>query len=322
MRAFPKPMVIVSKCLGFAHCRYNGQVISDEFVEKLRSHGTFRPVCPEVEIGLGVPRDPVRIVSAEGDLRLVQPTTGMDVTDRMRDFAHALLNSIEEVDGFILKGRSPSCGIKDVKVYTGPEKGASMSKGSGLFGGAAIDAFPHLPVEDEGRLRNFRIREHFLTQLFTLSRFRETKVSKSMRALVQFHSERKLLLMAYSQKELKLLGRIVANHDKKPVDEVLKEYEQHLFNAFSRTSKYTSNINVLMHALGYFSKDLSPQEKAFFLDALEKYREGRIPLSVCIHLLRSWAIRFEQGYLMQQTFLEPYPEELMEIADSGKGRNL
>ncbi|MBC8235232.1 DUF1722 domain-containing protein [bacterium] len=322
MREFAKPIVIVSKCLGFAHCRYNGLIISDEFVEKLKLMVDFHPVCPEVEIGLGIPRDPVRVVAANSEFRLIQPATDKDVTEQMNSFVNSFLNSHTDVDGFILKSRSPSCGIKDVKIYPGTGKVMSTGKCNGFFGGAVTEKSPYLALEDEGRLTNFRIREHFLTKLFTLASFREVKAANAMKELVRFHSENKYLLMAYNQVQLRLLGKIVANQEKKPVSDVMNNYEEHLWQALARMPRYTSNINVLMHTMGYFSNELSTSEKAFFLDTIEKYRTGTIPLSVNINLLKSWIIRFEEQYLMPQTFFEPYPEALMEITDSGKGRKL
>ena len=322
MREFARPNVIVSKCLGFAHCRYNALTISDDFVEKLKPHVDFRPVCPEVEIGLGIPREPIRIVAADDELRLIQPATDTDVTDKITEFTDSFLDSAGDADGFILKTRSPSCGPKDVKVYPGTGKVMSTSRGAGFFGGAVVEKYPHLAVEDEGRLKNFGIREHFLTRLFAISSFRKVKESRSMKEIVRFHSENKYLLMAYNQETMRVLGRIVANLDKKDIDELIRDYEKHLSEALSEEPKYTSNINVLMHGMGYFSEKISSSEKAFFLDSLDRYREGRIPLSVPLNVLRSFIIRFQENYLMQQTFFEPYPEELLEISDSGKGRNL
>jgi uncharacterized protein YbgA (DUF1722 family)/uncharacterized protein YbbK (DUF523 family) len=321
MRESIKPAVIVSKCLGFARCRFNGLNVSSHTVDKLKPHVEFRPVCPEVEIGLGIPRDPARIVKVKDELRLVQPATGNDVTDNMNEFAGSFLDTVDEADGFILKSRSPSCGIKDVKIYSSMEKIGSGLRGSGFFGGAVIEKFPNLPVEDEGRLTNFRIREHFLTKLFTMASFRKLKASNSMKELVRFHTENKLLLMAYNQERMRVLGRIVANPDKRPFGELIKDYEEHLVGAFSKSARYTSNINVLMHGLGYFSKELSSNEKAFFLDSLERYRSGSIPLSVPLNIIGSLIVRFQEDYLMKQTFFEPYPEDLMEITDSGKGRD-
>jgi uncharacterized protein YbgA (DUF1722 family)/uncharacterized protein YbbK (DUF523 family) len=321
MREFVKPKVVVSKCIEFENCRYNGLAVSSDVVRKLEGHVTFRPVCPEVEMGLGIPRDPIRLVMLEEKVRLIQPASEADVTQKMEDFTGRFLNSIEEVDGFILKSRSPSCGIKDVKIYSGIGKGMSASKGKGYFGNAVLERFPHLAAEDEGRLTNFKIREHFLTRLFALAGFRDMKRKKSMKEVVRFQAENKLLLMAYNQNELRMLGRIVANHEKRSTDEVLKNYESHFFGALARPPRDMSNINVLMHALGHFSEGLSSREKSFFLNSIEEYRDERIPLSVPLNTLKSWAVRFEDDYLMKQTFVEPYPFELVEITDSGKGRD-
>jgi uncharacterized protein YbgA (DUF1722 family)/uncharacterized protein YbbK (DUF523 family) len=322
MKKSIKPIVVISKCLGFDNCRYNGQTVQDAFVDKLQPHVEYQTICPEVEIGLGVPRDPVRIISAKEQLKLIQPATNLDVTDKMEKFTDKFLGSLKEVDGFILKYRSPSCGIKDVKVYPSGGKVRHSGKTRGFFGGAVAKKFPLLAVEDEGRLKNFRIREHFLTCLFTHARFAQAKKSAAMKEIVRFHSENKFLLMAYNQKELRILGRIVANPDKKPIRDVFDEYEQHLMQALGQPPRFTSNINVMMHSLGYFSKNLSAKEKAFFLDQLEKYRAEKLPLTALTSVMRSWIIRFDQDYLAPQTFFEPYPEPLFEITDSGKGRDL
>ncbi len=316
-----KPNVVVSKCLGFDPCRYNGITIPDRFVDKLKPHVNFITVCPEVEIGLGVPRDPIRIVFSKGVKLLLQPATGRDITEKMTSFVDTFLSSLKDIDGFILKYKSPSCGIKAVKIFSSMEANIPMQRGSGFFGGQVIERFSNLAVEDEGRLKNFKIREHFLTKLFTLARFREAKKAKAMRELVRFHTVHKFLLMAYNQKELRQLGRITANPKKQLLDNVFDDYESHLKQALSRAPRYTSNINVLMHSLGYFSKNLSAKEKAFFLEILEKYRKEKIPLSAVTSIINSWIIRFENEFLMNQTFFQPYPEDFVEITDSGKGRD-
>lgn len=317
-----KPRIVVSRCLEFDRCRWNGMMISSEAVRRLKGYVDFRPVCPECEIGLGVPRDPIRVVSENGRLKLIQPSTGADLTRKMKRFSRGFLDSAGVVDGFILKSRSPSCGIKDVKVHPPAGKGMLHSKGAGFFGSEALGRYGDLAVEDEGRLTNFRIREHFYTKVFAFARFRRVEASRAMKPLVGFHSDYKLLLMAYSQKELRALGRIVANPAKARVDEVMGEYRDHLIAALSRLPRYTSAINAVMHALGYFSGGLSPPEKVFFLEELEKYREGKIPLSTVLSVVKSWITRFGEPYLARQTFFEPYPEGLVEITDSGKGRKL
>jgi uncharacterized protein YbgA (DUF1722 family)/uncharacterized protein YbbK (DUF523 family) len=322
MDAPVKPVVLASKCLEFAACRYNGLMISSDVVKALTRYVEFIPVCAEVEIGLGVPREPIRVASIKGELRLLQPSTGAELTAKIKRFTAEFLDALPAVDGFILKSRSPSCGIKDVKVFRGVEKEAAEGKGVGFFGGAVVERFPNHPVEDEGRLLNFRIREHFLTSLYALARFRAARARLAMRDLVDYQACNKLLLMSYNQKEMRVLGKIVANQEKKPAHQVFDEYEAHLRMALAKPPKYTSNINVLMHALGYFKDGLGAAEKAQFIASLEKYRAGKVPLSAALAVVNSWLARFGGDYLKQQTYFEPSPEGLVEITDSGKGRDL
>lgn len=277
-------------------------------------HLDFIPVCPEVEIGLGTPRDPLRIVLVEGESKLIQPATNLDLTDKMVKFVNSFLDSLPEVDVFVLKSRSPTSAIKDAKAYPSTNrKVAPISKGPGLFGRAVLQRFSDSAVEDEGRIRNPRIKEHFLTKLFTIASFREVKGSDSLRNLVGFHSENKLLLKTYNQKELRKLGKIVANQRRKTFTETISDYEQHFFEALRKPPRCGSNTNVLMNAMGYFSNRLSKEEKSFFVDSLEKYRAGKLPFSVCIGILKAWIIRFKEDYLVKQTLFEPYPEDLMDI---------
>jgi uncharacterized protein YbgA (DUF1722 family)/uncharacterized protein YbbK (DUF523 family) len=313
MRDFPKPVVVVSKCITFEPVRWNGQIIASGFVEKLKPYVDFVPICPEVEIGLGVPRDPIRIVLVNGEKRLLQPATGLDFTEKMKSFSESFLNSLNAVDGFILKSGSPSSGFKNVKVYPSIEKVASIAKSSGFFGGAVLQKFPNLAIEDERRLLNPRIREHFLTKLFTLASFREVKKSGKVRDLVKFQSDNKYLFTAYNQKELRILGKLAANQERKAFCETIGNYEAHLYYALARTPSVGSNINVLLKIMGYFSHQLSKDEKSFFLSFVDKYRAGRLPMSACLSVLRAWIVRFKQEYLSSQTVLEPYPEQLAEL---------
>jgi uncharacterized protein YbgA (DUF1722 family)/uncharacterized protein YbbK (DUF523 family) len=316
----PKPIIIVSKCLTFAACRYNGLMINSETVEVLKKHVDFIPVCPEVEIGLGIPRQPIRITKEKDTVRLVQPSAGLDVTKIMHDFSRKYLDGIKESDGFLLKSRSPSCGVKDVKFYAGPEQNVPLGKAQGFFGKAVLERFPEAAIEDEARLENFSIREHFFTKLFTLADLRRVAASGQMKELVSFHSRNKYLLMAYSQAKLKVLGNIVANQENKDFPGIVSEYKAEFSSALSHAPKHTSHINALMHTLGYFSEKISSGEKQYFLDSLQDYRNGKLPLSVPQSLIRSWIVRFNEAYLKDQTFFRPYPQELTEIADSGKGR--
>ncbi len=313
MRQFVKPRVVVSKCLEFDHCRYNGDMISSLIVAKLKEYVEFLPVCAEVEIGLGIPRSPVRIILEKGEYKLIQPTTGKDVTEDMKAFCTDFLDSLEEVDGFILKFRSPSCGLKDVKVYPSVSKPGAIGKTSGYFGGAVLKRYPFLPIEDEGRLRNVRIKEHFLTRLFVLADFRKVKSEGNIKNLLRFHTENKYLLMAYSQAELRKMGAIVANKEKKSFNELISDYEGHLYSAFTKPPRYTSSINVLMRAFGHFSENISKGEKTLFFDWIQKHMERKISLCPAINTIRSWIVRFDDQYLLHQTFFEPYPEDLLEV---------
>jgi len=320
MRKFPKPIVVTSKCFEFDACRYNGAMIPNNFVQKLEPFVKFVPVCPEVEIGLGVPRDVIRVLKNKGKKLLVQPTTGKELSKQMYKFAEGFLNSLDSVDGFILKSRSPSCGIKDAKVFRDADSPMPIGKDPGLFAEKVLEKYPGVAIEDEGRLRNYNIREHFLTKLYTLARFRQISIKNSAKALVNFQSDNMFILMSYNQREMRVLGSIAANENKLPIEYVISEYEKHLYHALSSNPRKSSHINTLMHGLGYFSKKPNSRKKAYFLDLLESYRNSKIPLSSILSVLESWITKYDEEYLARQTFFEPYPRELADISDSGKGR--
>jgi uncharacterized protein YbgA (DUF1722 family)/uncharacterized protein YbbK (DUF523 family) len=320
MGNFAKPVVVASKCLEFDECRYNGDVIQDLVIRRLKPYVQFIPVCPEVEIGLGIPRETIRIVEENGERKLVQPSTGQDITADMHRFSSTFLEALEGVDGFILKSKSPTCGIRDVKIYSGLQKAPVIGKGSGLFGGAVEGKYSSLAIEEEGRLSNYTLREHFFIKLFTFAEFRLIKKDEHYKGLISFHSKNKYLFMAYNQTALKELGRIVASHKKGSINEIFKLYEQQLRRLFARKPRDQSNINVCQHIMGYFKQQLSSKEKDFFNNMLNKYRSKKVPLSSVKSILKSWVVRFENEYLESQTYFEPYPEDLVEISDSGKGR--
>ena len=319
MFKWSKPRIVVSKCLGTTPCRYNGEASTFDLYIRLQPFIEFKEVCPESAIGLPTPREVIRLVNNNGNIKLIEYSTQKEYTNDMIKFSESFINDLNEIDGFLLKSRSPSCGTRDVKVYNGTEKGASSSKGKGIFGGLIQNKFNYLPIEEEGRLKNFSIRNHFLSSIFTLAEFSEVKTNKDLSSLVKYHSRHKLLFMSYNQTELKKLGRIVANHNSLNIVELIDSYNMGLLKLLSRTPRYTSNINVLMHALGYFSEYLNSREKEFMLSIIDKYRAGKVPLSVPINIVKSHAIRFNNQYLLEQSFLEPYPEELIDISDSGKG---
>ena len=304
---------MISRCIEFEHVRYNGQIISSDFVKGLLPHIDAVPVCPEVEIGLGVPRDTLRLVKQGDEIRLLQPATKMDFTEKMNTFSDQFLSNLGEVDGFILRSGSPSSGLTRVKIYGSIERSPAIGRGSGLFAGKIKEKYGHLAVEEDLRLKHSRIREHFLRKLYTLAGFRETKKIKKMGALVDFHTRNKVQLKAYNEAEMRKLGNIVANHEKRDEQEVFNEFETHLYSALQRAPNCRTYTNVLKNSLGYFSDDLKSEEKQFFLHRLQNYRDGKTPLIVPVDIMKSWIIRTDKEYLADQTFFNPYPEELLDI---------
>jgi len=315
----PRPRLVVSRCLDLAPCRYNGATIRAPWVRRLEPFVELVPVCPEVEIGLGTPRDPVRLVVVGAETRMVQPSTGRDLTAEMTSFSAAFLDRAGPVEGFLLKSRSPSCGIKDTKTYTDAEQPMPAGKGAGLFAGAVLERFGDRAVEDEGRLTNFRLRHHFLTKMFALARLRRLEDGGRLRDLVTFHARHKLLLMAYREAAMRRMGRQVADGAGRPFTELLADYRTLLGKALAQPARASAHVNVLMHAMGYFKHGLSPAEKSHFLAVLAEYRAGRLPLLAPLTILRSWIARFDEPYLADQVYFDPYPQELLDLADSGDG---
>ena len=309
----PTPVVVLSRCLGVEACRYNGKMIREDFIHHLSSYVKIRPVCPELEIGLGVPRDPIRILAGDGGRTLVQPATGRDLTQPMTTFSQSFLGTLKEVDGFILKSRSPSCGIRDTKIHDADQE-TVLERGAGIFAAAVLEHFPDAAVEDEKRLRNRVRREQFLTRLYALAGLRRIARRPNREALNRFHAKNRLLLMAFNRKELDRLDKLLSD-DREPDAAVLaKEYKRRLSNALSRNPRYTSLIGVLIYALGPISKQLTDRDKALFLDRLEGFRNGKIPASGPVSLLRSWVLRHGPRDLRNQTLFNPYPMELNEVA--------
>ena len=317
---FAKPLIVISKCLEFDACRYNGASINDKIVRSLKKHVQFIPVCPEVEIGLGTPRDPIRLVKKDDEIRLVQPSTKLDVTTKMNKFSMNYLSKLEQVDGFIFKNRSPSCGLLGIKVYAGFEKSSVSFTDKGIFAKAVLKQFPNTPMEEEGRLTNREIREHFLTAIYTLAKFRKEIAQPSRRKLIEFHSANKYLFMMYNQTIMRKMGKLLASLSDRKLKETINLYYEMLKKLFSRKPSRRSVINVHMHAMGFFSKDLNTKEKSHFLRMLEKLRNQLIPISAVNSILESWLARYEQPYLSKQTFFQPFPQQLIMLIDSGKGR--
>ena len=306
-RAFAKPVVVVSKCLEFEACRYNGERISASFIERLEPHVRFRPVCPEVEIGLGTPRDPIRIYLRGERKALYQPATRRHLTQKMNAFSGRYLAALEEVDGFILKAKSPSCAITDAKIFSSTAAGDHAAQGPGLFTEAALEAFGSRAFVDETGLNDRQVREGFLTRIFALAAFREARGSGRIDQLARYHAQNKLLFLAFDQETMREMGRIAANHEKRELIEVASAYEDALSRLLARTPSRASYVNALSHALGHLSEKITKSDKARFLDVLDEYRAGKTPLDEPLETLENWTTRFGSEYLEKQTIFEPYP---------------
>ena len=304
-----RPRIAISKCLEFEACRYDGQMIKNKFIKNLKKFIDFIPVCPEVEIGMGIPRDTIRIIKNNKERLLFQPETGNDFSKKMDLYSKKFLNNLDDIDGFILKTDSPSCGVYSAKIYPKKFNSPPDSRGAGFFAEQVLSLYPNHPIEEEKRLNNIFIREHFYTSIFTLADF---KIVKDFNTLYKFHSKHKYLLMSYNQTLMTKMGDIAANRSKNNFSDVLKNYKKLLLMLFTKKSRYPSNINTQMHVMGYFKDKLSSKEKKHFLDILDEYRNKKIPISAVNGILVSWINRFENKYLMNQSFFNPFPKEIIE----------
>jgi uncharacterized protein YbgA (DUF1722 family)/uncharacterized protein YbbK (DUF523 family) len=302
----------ISACLLGHNVRWNGGHKMDRYLTNiLGDYVEYVPVCPEVEAGFGTPRETFRLVGDPENPRFVTTKTKVDHTERMAAWAAGRVSELEKegLCGFIFKCDSPSSGMIRVKVYN--EKGMPEKKGVGMFARAYMKHFPLIPVEDDGRLHNAKIRETFIEQIFTLKRWRDSVAgSPAMRNLVDFHSRNKLLLMSHSPKHSSLMGKLVAGGKQLPAGELYPRYETLLMEALGLKTTVKKNINVMLHILGYFKKQLTADEKQEILELVERYRGGYVPLLVPMTLLNHFVRKYDQPYLKQQTYLNPHPIEL------------
>lgn len=326
MTTSSRPKILCSACLEHCKCRYDGSVIENTTIKRLMHHVDFVTVCPEMGIGLPSPREAVRMVKIEDQKRLVDSYSGTDRTDEMNAFIDAFFKSqdLTSFDGVILKCKSPTCGVKDVKLYGGPGKRPALPETtSGIFGESVKNEMLQVPVEDDGRLKHFNIREHFFMSVFLRHRFRTVSTTclsmSSLGPLVAFHSQNKYLMMAYNQALLKTLGKIVANHQKMSVESVLALYGESLAGLYQTQPSVGKNVNMLLHLFGYFKHDLSSPEKAYFLDQITLYQNKKVPFSSVLSIIKAWVVRFDESYLKEQTLFNLFPLDLIELTDSGKG---
>lgn len=306
------PRIGISACLLGESVRYDGQHKLDVFLrDTLGKYVEFVPVCPEVECGLSVPREAMRLVGDPASPRLVTIHTGVDHTDRMLAWAERRVRQLESerLCGFIFKSRSPSSGLERVKVYDG--SGGMTKTGVGLFARAFTAHFPRLPVEEEGRLHDPELCEHFIERFFTLFRFRQAmEAERSQRALMTFHARNKLLLMAHAPARYAALGRLVAEGKRRGAVGLADAYEAALVDAMAGRATPPRHVNVLQHMLGYFRDALSDDEKQEALEVIREYREGHVPLIVPVTLFRHHVRKLGVAYLADQYYLQPHPSEL------------
>lgn len=302
----------ISSCLLGEKVRFDGGHKRDPFlVETLGRYVEYVSVCPEVEMGLPTPREALRLVGEPEEPRLVFTRSGEDITERMTVWAMGRVKALEQENlcGFIFKSRSPSSGMERVKLYD--RNGVPNKGGVGLFARVFMEHFPLLPVEEEGRLNDPKLRETFVESIFTLKRWRETAGrSGSHSALIDFHTRHKLLILAHSTELYREMGRLVAQGGMVPEAVLYEEYLKLLMKSLHLNTTVKKNVNVLQHMLGYFKKQLTLDEKQEALEVIGHYHQGLVPLVVPLTLINHFVRKYGELYLQQQVYLNPHPLEL------------
>ncbi len=304
----------ISSCLLGDEVRFDGGHKRDPFLT-----GTLAPyvewvrVCPEVEVGMGVPREPVRLVNAGGDTRMIATRTSIDHTDSMRAYAARRTRELESesLRGYVLKTDSPSCGMERVKVYDG-QGGSPLRTGVGLYAAALKARFPALPIEEEGRLQDPVLRENFIERVFAYDRLRALFDGRwTLESLIAFHTAHKMTLLAHSTTAYRELGRLVASGRTLPRAELRRRYEQLFMQTLARPGTTARHTNVLMHMAGHLKKVLDDGSRRELAESIDEYRRALVPLIVPLTLLRHHVRAHGVAYLAGQTYLDPHPRELM-----------
>jgi uncharacterized protein YbgA (DUF1722 family)/uncharacterized protein YbbK (DUF523 family) len=293
--------------------RFDGGHKRNPFLtEVLDRYVEWIPVCPEDEAGLGTPREAMRLVATDAGIRLLTVRTARDLTAVVQHAAAARVEALAgaALDGYVVKKDSPSCGWTRVRVYAATGPAARI--GRGLFAAALADRYPHLPVEDEGRLIDPSIREHFITRVFAHQRLR-LFLSERPRAatLMRFHQEHKLQVLAHSPPAYSRLGRLAASAGTSPIEAVAAEYAVAFMAAFAIAATRARHVNVLQHMAGYFRRLLDDAARRDLADAIDDYRAGLVPLVVPVRLIAHYTRRYCETYLADQAYLAPYPHDLM-----------
>lgn len=302
----------ISSCLLGNKVRYNGGHSHDRYLtQTLGEFLEYIPVCPEVECGMEVPRETIRLVGNSERPRLMTTKTKIDKTRQMSIWIDKKLKLLEKENlcGFIFKSKSPSSGLYNIKVYG--DDGKVRQNGVGMFAKAFTERFPKIPVEEDGRLHDIHLRENFVEKIFILKNWRDiTRKKTTPGKLVEFHTKNKLLLLSHNQSQYRIMGKLVASGKKIPVQKLFDEYENLLLKTMEFKTTPKKHINVLLHMMGYFKKTLSGDEKSELLESIEEYRAGFVPLIVPLTLIKHYVRKYKEPYLVKQTYLAPHPVEL------------
>lgn len=299
-----KPTILISACLNGLEYRYNGTSVNDELVNKIKSLFNLINICPEVSIGLGIPRKPIRLTKENQKIKVIQEETNLDVTKKLEEFSYETIEKYKDkICGVILKAKSPSCGIANAKFYVDAKV---YGRTYGIFARILKENLSYLPMIDEGRLRNKDLLWEFLTKVFMLFRFEEVK--KSFKELLDFHTRYKYIFMSISQKHLKILGQILAQHKKGNFNEILNKYEDTLKDMLKLGFRRTNLVNTLNHMFGHISKNLSKKEKENFLKMINNFKNSKLDFTSIVEMLKIYVLRFNDEYLLYQYFFEPFPE--------------
>lgn len=311
MHTEEKPLRLgISACLMGEKVRYDGGHKRDLWIlNDLGRFADYLMVCPEVESGFSTPRPGFQLEGRSEAPRMVITTTGEDVTPIVTKWAKARCRELaqEQLDGYILKRKSPSCGMERVRLYPG-NNAPPTKKASGLFAMELKKQFPLLPMEEDGRLHDPVLRENFVERIFVMRRWRA--LGRGRGALVDFHTRHKLLIMSHSVRAYRELGQLVASLGQRPLDAIRTAYIEKLMSALHLTATRKKHMNVLQHIAGYFKKDLAGNDRQQLAALLASYRNEQVPLIVPITLLNFFAQKFQQSYLSEQTYLHPHPVEL------------
>ena len=307
-----RPRLGISTCLLGQNVRYDGGHKHDVFLtETFGRFVDWVPVCPELEVGMGVPRESVRLVGPLADPRMIAERSGKDWTDAMNAFAAKRSGELahRDLSGYVFKKDSPSCGVERVRVYESTTQ--PTRRGRGLFAAALMKTMPLLPVEEEGRLNDPALRENFIERVFAYHRWRAAGAKRSPRGLVEFHTRHKFLLLAHSERHYRQLGRVVAALKQKSLGGAYEEYGASFMKALAVLATAKKHANVLDHMMGYFSDQLDAAERRELVELIRDYRQELIPLIVPVTLVRHYVKKYSVKYLDDQVYLAPSPKELM-----------